>query len=125
MAEGTLAADAAPLYDRDFFEWTQRQAGALREVAAGKAAALDWENLAEEIESLGKSQRRELASRLMTIVEHLAKLEYSPASEPRPGWEASVSRERDEIERLLEDSPASAVKFPGSCRRRPGGRCAE
>ena len=106
MAEGALAADAAALYDRDFFEWTQQQAQALRAAAQGNVGALDWENLAEEIESLGRSLRRELASRLITIIEHLAKLEHARASEPRPGWEATVSRERREIELLLEDSPS-------------------
>ena len=60
----------AELYDQDFFLWTQEQSRLLREAAERRVNfPLDWENLAEEIESLGKSQRSELRSRLTTIVE--------------------------------------------------------
>ena len=111
-----LAADAAALYDLDFFEWTRQQAGALRGAAQGKVVALDWENLAEEIESLGKSQRRELASRIATRIQHLLKLEYSAVSEPRAGWLATVRRERREIERLLKDSPSLRREIPAMVR---------
>ena len=87
--------------------WSEVQATNLRR--AGQARAnlpLDWINLAEEIESLGRSQRRELRSRIAVIIEHLLKLEQSPATEPRPGWIETIGRERREIERLLEDSPS-------------------
>ena len=63
------------LYDTDFFAWTQQQAAAL---AAGKASDLDWANLAEEIESLGKHDRREIRNRLRVLVRHLLKWEYQP-----------------------------------------------
>jgi len=97
----------APLYEEDLVRWTEVQATNLRR--AGQARAnlpLDWLNLAEEIESLGRSQRRELRSRIAVIIEHLFKLERSPAIEPRPGWIETIGRERREIERLLEDSPS-------------------
>ena len=97
----------APLYEEDLVRWTEVQAANLRR--AGQARAnlpLDWLNLAEEIESLGRSQRRELRGRIAVIVEHLFKLEQSPAIEPRPGWIETIGRERREIERLLEDSPS-------------------
>jgi hypothetical protein len=85
----------AELYDEDFLLWTQQQAKLLREAAERRVNfPLDWENLAEEIESLGKSQRSELRSRLMTIIEHLLKLEYSSAREPRNGWRETVGRTR-------------------------------
>jgi Domain of unknown function DUF29 len=94
-------------YDEDFVGWTEAQARALRRAAeAGSNLPLDWYNLAEEIESLGRSQRRELRSRLATIVEHLLKLQLSPAMEPRAGWIETIGRERREIELLLEDSPS-------------------
>ena len=95
------------LYEQDFVRWTEAQAAVLRRAAETKSnLPLDWLNLAEEVESLGRSQRRELRSRLATIIEHLLKLEYSPATEPRLGWIETIGRERREIERLLEDSPS-------------------
>lgn len=101
------------LYEQDFFRWTQDQARALREAArSGVNLPLDWENLAEEVESLGRRDRRELRSRIATIVEHLLKLQYSPAVEPRAGWEQTIRRERQEIEWLLDDSPSLRPQVP-------------
>jgi epoxyqueuosine reductase QueG len=98
-------SDTARLYDEDFVRWTETQAKALREAAsAGANLPLDWENLAEEVEDLGKSLRRELSSRIATIMEHLMKLDFSSATDPRRGWARMVLRERDEISRLLEDA---------------------
>jgi hypothetical protein len=93
------------LYDRDFFLWTQEQAAALR--AARKSnLPLDWDNLAEEIASLGTSQRTELNSQVRRILRHLFKLEASPAADPRAGWRTTVRDARIEIEDLLEGSPS-------------------
>ena len=99
--------DPKRLYDEDFLLWSQQQAAALRAAAQGGSnQPLDWENLAEEIEDLGKSSRRELRSRLLVVLEHLLKLEYSPAVDPRAGWRETIGRERSNIEDLLEDSPS-------------------
>lgn len=99
--------DLAQLYDEDFVRWTEVQARALRDAArAGANLPLDWEHLAEEVEDLGKSLRRELRSRIATIVEHLLKLDFSSATDPRRGWASTILRERDEISRLLEDAPS-------------------
>ena len=96
------------LYEEDFVLWAETQAVALRQAAdAGSNLPLDWVNIAEEIESLGRSQRRELKSRIANLTEHLLKLELSSASQPRAGWLETVGRERREIELLLEDSPSS------------------
>jgi hypothetical protein len=102
-----MSRGAAELYEQDFVRWTEQQSRALRE-AAGVAInlSLDWHNLAEEIESLGASQRRELRSRLGVILEHFLKLEYSLAADPRRGWIDTVERERSEIELLLDQSPS-------------------
>ena len=101
------SASSAQLYERDFVRWTEQQAAALREAGKlGTNLPLDLENLAEEIDSLGRSQRRELRSRIATIIEHLIKLECSPATEPRRGWIETIGRERSEIELLLDDSPS-------------------
>src|SRR5262249_21247609 len=93
------------LYDQDFFLWTQEQAAALRH-AKGANLPLDWENLAEEIESLGKSLRAELNSQIRRILRHLLKLEASPATDPRAGWRTTVLDARTELEDLFEDSPS-------------------
>jgi hypothetical protein len=97
----------AQLYEEDFVLWAEEQSRALREAAGvGANLALDWENLAEEIESLGRSQRHELRSRVAVILEHLLKLEYSPATDPRRGWMETVARQRSDIALLLDDSPS-------------------
>jgi hypothetical protein len=103
----TRVLDKEPnLYDRDFFEWTREQAAALRAAGAGGNVRLDYENLAEEIESLGNRDRRELGSRIATIIEHLMKLQFSPAMGPRADWRSTVTRERREIASILADSPS-------------------
>jgi hypothetical protein len=101
------------LYDEDFVRWTEEQAAALRRAKSlrpagsrGSNLPLDWENLAEEIESLGKSDRRELRSQITRILRHLFKLEVSPAAQPRAGWRATIREARTEIKGLLEDSPS-------------------
>jgi hypothetical protein len=78
--------DPRTLYENDLAAWAQKQAGALRATARGGSNQLfDWENLAEEIESLGASQRLALASYIMRIVQYLVKLEYSSAVDPEMG----------------------------------------
>ena len=100
-------SDSAQLYEEDFVRWTEVQAKALRDAArAGANLPLDWEHLAEEVGDLGISQRNALRSRIATIIEHLMKLELSPAREPRRGWAETVVRARLRIERLLRDSPS-------------------
>jgi hypothetical protein len=93
------------LYDRDFVLWTEEQAALLRN-AKGSNLPLDWDNLAEEIESLGRSQRAELKSQIRRILRHLFKLVASPAAEPLGGWHATIRDARVEIEDVLEDSPS-------------------
>ena len=80
---------SSDLYDQDFFLWTKEQAAALRR-AKESNLPLDWENLAEEIESLGKSDRRQLTSQIRRILRHLLKLEASPAARPRAGWRSTI-----------------------------------
>jgi hypothetical protein len=92
------------LYDRDFLLWIKEQAAALRR-AKGSNLPLDWENLAEEIDSLGISLRRELRSQLRRILRHLFKLAASPATVPRVGWQATVRAARDDVRQLVDESP--------------------
>jgi Domain of unknown function DUF29 len=102
MGEMTKVSE---LYDRDFFLWTQEQAAALRAVRKSNLP-LDWDNLAEEIESLGKSDRRQLRPQIRRILRHLFKLEVSRALDPRAGWSTTIRDSRSEIEDVLQDSPS-------------------
>ena len=96
-------------YDTDILVWSEQQAALLRRRAAGELlneADLDWSNIAEEIESLGRSDRRELRSRVATILVHLIKLEASPATDPRAGWRVTVLEQRAGLRDVLRDSPS-------------------
>ena len=92
------------LYEQDFVAWTQDQAARLR---AGELDALDREHLAEEIESVGASERRELRRRLARLIQHLLKWQHQPEHRSR-SWSATISAQRDEIAGVLEDSPSLA-----------------
>jgi hypothetical protein len=96
-------------YDADILVWSERQAELLRRRAAGELvndAELDWPNIAEEIESLGRSERSALRSHIATVLEHLIKLQASSPIDPRNGWIETINRARDDIERALIDSPS-------------------
>jgi hypothetical protein len=94
-------------YDTDLLLWSEEQARALRAAAReGSNARIDWEHVAEEIESLGAAERRALASHIGTVIEHLLKLEASPATAPARGWRDSIRRARRDIERPLAASPS-------------------
>jgi hypothetical protein len=102
------------LYDQDLVRWSEEQARLLRAAAdAGWTAPIDWEHVAEEIESLGKTERRALASHIVVVIEHLLKLQASPALEPARGWRDTIRRARDDIERLLADSPSLRREIAG------------
>jgi hypothetical protein len=92
-------------YDTDFYAWTQAQAAAIR---AKDLAVLDLENLAEEIESLGRSDRRAITHQLERLLLHLLKWVYQPDQRARRGrgWRGSVRQARTAIADLLEESPS-------------------
>jgi uncharacterized membrane protein len=107
-------AESRALYDEDFVRWTEQQAAALRQAkAASTNLSLDWDNLAEEIESLGKSDRRELRSQIRRILRHLCKLAVSPAEGPRRGWRLTIREARSEIADVLRDSPSLRREVAG------------
>src|SRR4051794_25011237 len=92
-------------YDADFYAWTQVQAARLREAARRRVnVAVDWENVAEEIESLGRSQLNSVESYIVLIIEHLLKLEHSPAAAPRNVWRISAQNHRRSASRLLKNN---------------------
>lgn len=106
-------------YEQDYYLWSQEQANALRAAArAGAKLPVDWENVAEEIESLGRSQRQEIASRIGTIIQHLLKLQSSPATDPRAGWRSTIVRERVELADRLAENPSLRRKVPGIIEQR-------
>ena len=89
-------------YDTDFYQWTQTQAAALR---AKDVAALDLDNLAEEIESLGRSDRRAIVSHLERLLLHLLKWRNQPHGRG-PSWRSTIRHARREIAKLLAESPS-------------------
>jgi hypothetical protein len=95
-------------YDTDFYTWTQGQAAALR---AKDWTALDLEHLAEEIESVGRSDRDAIESQLVRLLLHGLKLTYDPATRPRRGWRVTVADARERVARKargsLQDYPAA------------------
>ncbi|NJL88407.1 MAG: DUF29 domain-containing protein [Coleofasciculaceae cyanobacterium SM2_1_6] len=90
------------LYEADFYRWTIEQSQFLQ---LGKFDALDLENLAEEIASLGKQQRQELRNRLGVLIGHLLKWQYQPTRKTR-SWQLTIELQRSEIEELLMDNPS-------------------
>ena len=89
-------------YGSDVYEWTKDQADALRRRAANE---LDWDNLAEEIESLGISNRHQIKSRLEILILHLLKWKYQPEWQCG-SWRGSILEARHRLEDLLEASPS-------------------
>ena len=90
------------LYDQDFYQWTQEQAALLK---AGALSQLDIENLTEEIESMGKSQKKELISRLVVLLMHMLKWDHQSDKRGR-SWLKTIATQRTEIEILLYDNPS-------------------
>ncbi len=98
----------SPLYDRDFYAWSREQAELLR---AGKFAEADIEHIAEEIDSMGRTEKRELISRLSVLLLHLLKWRYQPGKRG-PSWEASILNQRDAIADHLDDNPSLKPLLP-------------
>jgi hypothetical protein len=96
-------ADNRPLYDRDFYAWAAEQATLLREGRFGEA---DLENIIEEIECLGRSEKRELRNRLIVLLAHLLKWYALPDSNGKRSWRATIAEQRVRLRRHLEESPS-------------------
>lgn len=89
-------------YEQDFYAWTQAQSELLR---LGKWQSLDIENLAEEIESLGKQQKQELRNRLGILIGHILKWEYQPLLRSK-SWKFTIVEQRDEVLDILQENPS-------------------
>jgi hypothetical protein len=90
------------LYDQDFYAWANEQAGLLR---AGRLSEVDIEHIAEEIESMGRSEKRELVNRLTVALLHLLKWQYQPALRGN-GWRLTLEEQRNQLEDHLADNPS-------------------
>jgi formate dehydrogenase maturation protein FdhE len=92
---------AAELYEIDFAEWTRWNAELLR---SGRASEADLEHIAEEIEDMGKRERRSLLHHSTRLIEHLLKWEYQP--ERGASWQRTIVVQRQDIVELLEENPS-------------------
>ena len=89
-------------YDSDVIAWAQEQANLLR---SGQFSHLDIEHIAEEIEDVGRSEQRELASRMSVLLAHLLKWEYQPERRGS-SWEDTIRTQRERIQRRIRKTPS-------------------
>ena len=91
-------------YEKDFYKWTQVQASLLK---SGKFEKVDLYHIIEEIESLGRSDKRALKSYLIVLLQHLLKNTYTPDKKGNSrSWDATILNARVGIQSLLKDSPS-------------------
>ena len=90
------------LYDQDFFAWAQKQAQLLR---AGRLSEADIEHIAEEIESMGRAEKRELVNRLAVLLMHLLKWRFQPSARGT-SWRLAIEEQRDRLADHLADNPS-------------------
>ena len=93
------------LYDSDYQLWVENTINQLRQ---GDFQGVDWQNLLEELEDLGKSERRALESLLTRLLEHLLKLTYwqSQRDYNQAGWKKEIRNFRIQIKKILKESPS-------------------
>jgi hypothetical protein len=89
------------LYERDYYTWAVEQARALKE---HRFEDLNWENLADEVEGLAKTEKRELKGRLQVLLLHLLKWQFQPSRRSR-NWRTTIVVQRREIQHHLQDNP--------------------
>ncbi|HVC63485.1 MAG TPA: DUF29 domain-containing protein [Acetobacteraceae bacterium] len=90
------------LYEQDFYAWANQQAALLR---AGKLDSADVANIAEEIESMGRSEKRELVNRLAVLLLHLSKWRFQPAFQSA-SWRSGIEEQRLRLGDHLKDNPS-------------------
>ncbi|WP_460194393.1 DUF29 domain-containing protein [Thermosynechococcus sp. FA-CM-4201] len=98
----------SPLYDTDFYAWTLEQAKLLK---AGDFAHLDIAHLVEEIEALGRQERRELENRLGILIGHLLKWDYQPQKRSK-SWRATIREQRRAVQKLIHQNPSLQPYLP-------------
>ena len=108
------------LYDDDILLWSEQQAAVLRRLAAGELvneAELDWPNIAEEIESVGRSELHAVESHLVQALRHDLKAEAWPTSRHTPHWRAEARGHRDEARQRYTPSMAQRIDVAKLYRR--------
>ena len=98
----------ALLHDQDFYAWANEQAGLLR---AGRLSEADIEHIAEDIESMGKTEKRELVNRLSVLLRHMLKWQFEP-DRRGASWEVTVRNRRRALTRHLADNPSLKSQLP-------------
>lgn len=94
-------------YEKDVVAWAREQAALLR---AGKLAAIDIEHIAEEIEAVGRSEQRELVSRMSVLLAHMLKWQYQADRRSR-SWTSTIRTQRKEVKFVLRDAPSLKSNF--------------
>lgn len=108
-----------PLYERDFYAWTKAQADALRRRSANE---LDWENLEEEIESMGKREFRQLERRLTILIAHILKWRMQPELRSR-SWVATIRVQQTDIRSLIDDNPSLKSRMADALKKAQDEAC--
>jgi hypothetical protein len=99
------------LYEQDILLWVEDTVNKLKN---RDFKNLDIDNLIEEVESLGISQKKELISRLMVLLEHLLKRLYVDLPYDYNGWERTIRNQRNALELLLRDAPSLKIRWDDS-----------
>ncbi len=94
--------EAQSLYERDFYQWIEETSHLLEE---GKFAQLDIQNLVEELQTMGRSEKRAIRSNLTVLLHHLLKWKYQP-NKQSSSWVYTIREHRKRIKDLLRDSPS-------------------
>jgi hypothetical protein len=89
-------------YQKDFYNWLCEQAELLK---TGRFNDLDVSNLIDEIETMGRSEKRELENRLTILLVHLLKWQYQPIRRGR-NWQLTIQEQRLEVLEVLNDNPS-------------------
>lgn len=96
-------------YDTDFYAWANEQAALLRN---RKLSEADIEHIADEIETMGRTEKRELVSRLTVLLAHLLKWRFQPERRG-PSWEVTIANQRLDIADHLADNPSLKAEIDG------------
>lgn len=108
MENSCVADEHSTLYELDFCAWTAQQAKLLQEE---KWSYLDIPNLVEEIESLGRQERRELKNRLGVLLGHLLKWQFQPENRSK-SWFLTIKEQRNQVLDLIDESPSLKPYLP-------------